>query len=63
MKRSLLTGFRAFAFGVGAFVLFAVSGFGEVRSSLDVAGFILGAAALWVLVEKVFLNYRAGRRP
>lgn len=55
MKKSLLTGFRALVFALGAFVLLAVSGI-KVRSSLDVAGFVLGLAAFWVLIEKVFMN-------
>ena len=60
MKRSMLTGFRAFAFGVGAFILLALSGI-KVRSSMDVAGFILGAAVFWFLIEKVFFNLRQRR--
>lgn len=55
MKKSLLTGFRAFVFALGAFALLAVSGV-DVRSSLDVAAFILGLAAFWVLIEKVFMG-------
>ena len=57
MKKSLLTGFRALVFALGAFALLAISGI-KVRSSLDVAGFVLGLAAFWVLIEKVFLNRR-----
>ena len=57
MKRSLLTGFRAMAFALGAFVLMAVGGI-KVRSSLDVTLFVLGLAAFWVVIEIVFLNMK-----
>ena len=42
-------------FALGAFVLLAASGI-EVKSSLDVAGFVVGLAAFWVLIERVFLG-------
>ena len=61
MKSSLLTGFRALAFALGAFFLFAVGGI-KVRSSADVAGFVLGLAIFWILIEKVFLGLRK-RKP
>jgi hypothetical protein len=54
----LLTGFRALAFALGAFLLLTTVGTIKVRSSLDVAGFVLGLAAFWVLIEKVFLGLR-----
>jgi hypothetical protein len=57
MKGSLLTGFRALAFGIGAFILLAVSGIKVPRSG-EVAIFIIGLAVFWFLVEKVFLNIR-----
>lgn len=57
MKRSLLTGFRAFAFALGAFILLAVGGI-KIRSSLDVAGFVLGLAAFWFVIEKVMMSLR-----
>lgn len=57
MKSSLLTGFRALLFALGAFVLLAVSGI-KVRSSVDVALFVLGLAAFWVLIERVFLKQK-----
>ena len=57
MKRSLLTGFRALAFALGAFVLLALGGI-KVHSSMDVAGFVLGLAGFWIVVEKVFLGLR-----
>lgn len=60
MKRSLLTAFRAFAFAIGAFILLALGDI-QVRSSVDVALFVLGLAAFWVLIEKVFLNLKAKR--
>ncbi len=55
MKRSLLTGFRALAFALCAFVLLAISGI-KVRSSLDVALFVAGLAVFWILIERVFLS-------
>ncbi len=57
MKSSLLTGIRALVFAVATFVLFAVSGI-KVRSSGDVALFILGLVALWIIAERVFLNLK-----
>lgn len=62
MKGSMLTGFRAVAFAIGAFILMALGGI-KVKSSIDVAGFILGLAVFWFLVEKVFLNLRTKKRP
>lgn len=61
MKNSLLTGFRAMAFALGAFVLMAVGGI-KVRSSLDVTLFVLGLAAFWVVIERVFLNMKQKKR-
>ncbi len=62
MKRSLLTGFRAFAFALGVFVLLVL---GDIRipTARDVTLFILGLAALWVLIEMAFLNVKAKQRP
>jgi hypothetical protein len=57
MKRSLLTAFRAIAFALGAFLLLAVGGI-KIRSSLDVAGFVLGLAVFWVVIEKIFFSLR-----
>ena len=57
MKRSLLTAFRALAFALGAFLLLVVGGI-KVRSSLDVAGFVLGLAVFWLVVEKILLTLR-----
>ncbi len=62
MKGSLLTGFRAVAFAIGAFILMALGGI-RVKSSIDVAAFILGLAVFWFLVEKIFLNLRSKKRP
>lgn len=62
MKGALLTGFRAVAFAIGAFILMALGGI-KVKSSIDVAGFILGLAVFWFLIEKIFLNLRAKKRP
>ena len=61
MKRSLVTGFRALAFSISAFVLLVVSGSIEVRRSADVAMFIIGLTAFWVLIEKLLLNIKQKR--
>jgi len=58
MKRSLLTGFRALAFSVGAFALLAVTGTIEIRQSLDVAMFVIGLTVFWVVIESLFLNMK-----
>lgn len=63
MKGSLLTGFRALAFALGAFLLMAVSGIQVIRSSRDVALFVLGLAVFWVLFERVFLNLKQKKKP
>ena len=60
MKRQLLTAFRAFAFAIGCFILLALGDI-RVQSARDVALFILGLAAFWILIEKVFLNLK--RKP
>ncbi|MHB1205053.1 MAG: hypothetical protein ACYCZX_05765 [Rhodospirillaceae bacterium] len=57
MKRSLLTAFRALAFALGAFLLLALGGI-RIRSSLDVAMFVVGLAAFWIVIEKVLLSLR-----
>lgn len=62
MKPSLLIGFRALAFALGAFLLLAVSGI-KIKSSGDVAMFVLGLAAFWVLIERVFLNIKKKKSP
>lgn len=62
MKRQMLTAFRAFAFAIGCFILLALGDI-RVRSAGDVALFVLGLAAFWVLIEKVFLNLKAKRAP
>jgi len=62
MKRSLLTGFRALAFALGAFVLLAIGGI-KIQSSMDVALFVLGLAAFWFLIERVFLNAKKKTKP
>lgn len=63
MKSSWLTGFRALAFAVGVFILLLVTGRIEIKTSRDVALFILGLAAFWVVIEKVFLNLRKQQPP
>ncbi len=62
MKRQLLTAFRAFAFAIGCYIFLALGGI-RVRSAGDVALFVLGLAAFWVLIELVFLNFKAKRAP
>ncbi len=62
MKRSLLTGFRALAFALGAFLLLALGGI-KIRSALDVAEFVFGLAAFWIVIEKVFLGLRKRKSP
>ena len=57
MKRSLLIGFRALAFAVGAFVLLAISGI-RVQSSRDVFMFVIGLVIFWVVIETVFMNIK-----
>jgi hypothetical protein len=54
--------FRASAFAIGCFILMALGGI-RVQSAGDVALFVLGLAAFWVLIEKVFLNFKAKRAP
>lgn len=58
MKSSFLAGFRAVAFALGVFLLLMVTGKLEIKSSRDVALFVLGLMAFWVVIEKVFLNLR-----
>jgi hypothetical protein len=58
MKSSLLTGFRALAFSLGVFILLLVTGRIEIKSSRDVALFVLGLVVFWVVIEKVFLTLR-----
>ena len=58
----MLTAFRAFAFAIGCFILMALGG-SKVRSAGDVALFVLGLAAFWVLLEKVFLNLKTKQAP
>lgn len=58
MKSSFLAGFRAVAFALGVFLLLMVTGKLEIKSSRDVALFVLGLVAFWVVIEKVFLNLR-----
>lgn len=62
VKRQMLTAFRAFAFAIGCFILLALGGI-SVRSAGDVALFVLGLAAFWIVIEKVFLNLKAKKTP
>jgi len=57
MKGSLLTGFRALAFALGAFVLLALGGI-KIRSSMDVFLFVVGLTAFWIVIERVFMNLK-----
>ncbi len=61
MKRSLLTVFRTVAFAIGSFILLAIGGI-KVRSSVDVALFILGLAAFWVVFERVLLMLKTKQK-
>jgi hypothetical protein len=54
--------FRAFMFGVLAFFFLSLMRI-EVRSALDVAGFILGAAAIWYMIEWVLFRMAAKKPP
>ena len=55
MKHSLLIGFRGLLFALGAFVMLALGGI-QVKSSMDVALFVLGLTAFWILIERVILT-------
>ncbi len=57
VKSSLLMGFRAIAFAIGAFILLAISGI-RVQSSMDVFMFVIGLVVFWVVIEMVFLNMK-----
>ncbi len=57
MKGSLLTGFRALAFALGAFVLLAIGGI-KIRSSMDVFLFVVGLTAFWIVIERVFMSLK-----
>ena len=64
MKRSLLTGFRALAFALSIFLLLALGGMlGRIRvhSATDVAAFVRGLAAFWIVIERLIAKVR--RRP
>jgi hypothetical protein len=54
-KAFMLTAFRSLVFGVCMFALIALSGI-KIFSAWDVAGFVLGAAVLWYLIEVVVLK-------
>jgi hypothetical protein len=61
MKRSLLTGFRALAFALSIFLLLALGGMlgkMKVHSATDVTLFVLGLAAFWVVIERLFVKMR-----
>ena len=65
MKRSLLTGFRALAFALSIFLLLALGGMlgkMKVHSATDVAGFVLGLAAFWVVIERLFAKMKMRQR-
>lgn len=57
MKSSLLIGFRAIAFALGAFILLAIGGI-RVQSSMDVFLFVVGLVVFWVVIETVFMNMK-----
>ena len=54
-KSSWMMAFRAFLFGLLSFAVLALMRI-QVQSSFDVAGFILGAAVIWYLIELVVLK-------
>ena len=57
MKGSLLTGFRALAFALGAFVRLALGGI-KIRSSMDVFLFVVGLTLFWIVIERIFMNLK-----
>lgn len=57
MKSSLLTGFRAISFAVGAFILLAIGGI-RVQSSMDVFMFVIGLVVFWIVIETIFMNMK-----
>ena len=61
MKRSLLTGFRALAFALSIFLLLTLGGMlgvTKIHSATDVTLFVLGLAAFWVVIERLFVKIR-----
>lgn len=62
MKASLLTGFRALAFALGAFVLLAIGGI-KIRSSMDVFLFVVGLTVFWIVIERIFMNLKHKQKP
>jgi hypothetical protein len=61
-KGFMLTAVRSLVFGLCAFVLITLSRI-KISSSMDVAGFVLGAAVLWYLIEVVFLKAVFNKKP
>ena len=59
-KSTWMSVFRAMLFGVLAFAMLALMHI-RINSSLDVAGFVLGAAVIWYLIELVV--FRAKSKP
>lgn len=54
---------RSFLFGLLMFAMLAVMNI-KVRSAWDVAGFVLGAAVFWLLVERILFSKKApSKRP
>ena len=47
--------FRCFLFGVGALVMLFALNF-EIRSALDVAGYVIGASIFWYLFEVIVIS-------
>jgi hypothetical protein len=61
MKRSLLMGFRALAFALSIFLLVSLGGMlgkMKVHSPVDVALFVVGLAAFWVVIERLVIKMR-----
>ncbi len=55
-KAFVLTAFRSLVFGLCVFMLIALLSKLKISSPFDVAGFVLGAAVLWYLIETVILK-------
>jgi hypothetical protein len=55
-KAFMLTAFRSLVFGLCIFALIALLSRIKISSPFDVAGFVLGAAVFWYLIETVILK-------
>lgn len=57
-----LTVLRSLVFGLCAFVLISLTKI-KVYSSMDVAGFVLGATVIWYLIETVVMKTLMKKKP